>query len=408
MMFRVLRNRRAFLYLSGFTLSSAGSSILFLAVGIWVKSLTGSSAAAGATVFFIMAPSLFAPLLGVLIDRMERTKALAWTNLLLALALLPLLLVQSAADVWVIYSVSAVYGFGVVVTMAVQGALLPMLVADDELAAANSYLSLVRSTSRLSGPLLGAGLFAVHGAEFVVLVAAACFVLAALPLLLVRIPEDAGRKGRTDEPWRVAVVAGLRFLRRSSEIRRVVVATTAVFAMGGLFEAVVFDVVANLKRDPAFLGVLVSVQGAGAIAVTFLVPRLIQRYGEAWTVCAGLLAAALSLGLLLIPSSAAALLAMLMLGAGIAAAMVALNTLVQRRTPADLLGRVGSAVQTSLFVPQTAFIALGAALVAVIDHRVLLVAMVVVTAAAALSLIATPPATLRSSSRSQEAEESER
>ena len=85
-MLRVLRNRRAFLYLSGFTLSSAGSSILFLAVGIWVKSLTGSSAAAGATVFFIMAPSLFAPLLGVLIDRMERTKALAWTNLLLGAA----------------------------------------------------------------------------------------------------------------------------------------------------------------------------------------------------------------------------------------------------------------------------------------------------------------------------------
>lgn len=116
-MLRVLRNRRAFLYLSGFTVSSAG----FLAVGIWVKSLTGSSAVAGATVFFIMAPSLFAPLLGVLVDRMERTKALAWTNLLLALALLPLLSVQSAADVWVIYAVSALYGLGVVVTMAAQG-----------------------------------------------------------------------------------------------------------------------------------------------------------------------------------------------------------------------------------------------------------------------------------------------
>ena len=407
-MLRVLRNRRAFLYLSGFTVSSAGSSILFLAVGIWVKSLTGSSAAAGAAVFFIMAPSLFAPLLGVLVDRMERTKALAWTNLVLALALLPLLSVQSAADVWVIYAVSALYGLGVVVTMAAQGALLPMLVADDELAAANSYLSLVRSASRLGGPLLGAGLFAVHGAELVVIVAGACFVLAAVPLLLVRIPEDARPKSRTADPWRVAVIAGLRFLRRTPEIGRVVGAATAGFAMGGLFEAVVFDVVAELNREPAYLGVLISVQGAGAIAVTFLVPRLIQRYGEARTVSVGLLAAALSLVILLIPSPTAALLAMLMLGAGITAAMIGLNTLVQRRTPTDLLGRVGSTVQTALFVPQTAFIALGAALVAVIDHQVLLVAMAVITVAGALALVATPQATLRSSSRSREVEESER
>ena len=60
-------------------------------------------------------------------------------------------------------------------------------------------------------------------------------------------------------------------------------------------EAVVFDVVAGLKREPAFLGVLVSAQGVGAIAVTFVMPRFIQRYGEARTVCVGLLAAALSL-----------------------------------------------------------------------------------------------------------------
>lgn len=203
-----------------------------------------------------------------------------------------------------------------------------MLIADDELAAANSYLSLMRSASRLGGPLLGAGLFAVHGAELVVIVSAACFVLAAVPLLLVRIPEDARPKSRTADPWRVAVMAGLRFLRRTPEIGRVVGATTVGFAMGGLFEAVVFDVVAELNREPAYLGVLFSVQGAGAIAVTFLVPRLIQRYGEAWTVCVGLMAAALSLGILLIPLSAAALLAMLMLGAGNTAAMIGLNTLV--------------------------------------------------------------------------------
>jgi hypothetical protein len=57
---------------------------------------------------------------------------------------------------------------------------------------------------------------------------------------------------------------------------------------------------------------------------------------------------------------------------------VAFGTAIQLRTPADLQGRVYSAADMILGTPQTLSIALGAALITVVDYRILIVAMGVV------------------------------
>ncbi len=69
---------------------------------------------------------------------------------------------------------------------------------------------------------------------------------------------------------------------------------------------------------------------------------------------------------------------------------VAAMTAVQRRTPPEILGRVAGAFGLSLTVPQVTSIGLGAALIAVVSYRVLLVAIAVVAAAAVTFLLATP------------------
>ena len=53
---RVLARRDMRLYVAGQTLSLFGDSALWLALGVWAKVLTGSSAAAGMVMFFIAAP----------------------------------------------------------------------------------------------------------------------------------------------------------------------------------------------------------------------------------------------------------------------------------------------------------------------------------------------------------------
>jgi hypothetical protein len=60
---------RARRYLAGQSLSLLGDSSMWLACGIWVKSLTGSDSAAGLTFFFFTAPAVLAPMAGLLVDR---------------------------------------------------------------------------------------------------------------------------------------------------------------------------------------------------------------------------------------------------------------------------------------------------------------------------------------------------
>jgi len=62
------------------------------------------------------------------------------------------------------------------------------------------------------------------------------------------------------------------------------------------------------------------------------------------------------------------------------------------RTPADLLGRVDAALTIAVTVPQTASIALGAALVAVVDYRLLLAVMAAVITISVAYLMGGPGA----------------
>ena len=59
---RVLARRDMRLYLAGQTFSVFGDTALWLALGVWAKELTGSSAAAGMVFFFLAAPQLVSPL----------------------------------------------------------------------------------------------------------------------------------------------------------------------------------------------------------------------------------------------------------------------------------------------------------------------------------------------------------
>jgi len=78
----VLANRDLRVFLLADALSLVGSGALWLALGIWAKSLTGSSAAAGMVIFAVLAPPvLLAPAAGMLVDRVRRRPLLVAVNL---------------------------------------------------------------------------------------------------------------------------------------------------------------------------------------------------------------------------------------------------------------------------------------------------------------------------------------
>lgn len=77
---RLFAQRDTRLLLAGQTLSMFGDSAMFLALGIWVKDLTGSNAAAGLLFFILVLPSLAAPLGGLVVDRRRRRPLMIGTD----------------------------------------------------------------------------------------------------------------------------------------------------------------------------------------------------------------------------------------------------------------------------------------------------------------------------------------
>ena len=107
---RVLARRDARLYIAGQALSLFGDTSMWLALGIWAKTLTGSSGAAGLVFFAVVAPQLGAPAAGLLVDRVRRRPLLIAANLATGVVVLALLAVHGRGQLWLIYAVAALYG----------------------------------------------------------------------------------------------------------------------------------------------------------------------------------------------------------------------------------------------------------------------------------------------------------
>ncbi|MBM7438576.1 MFS transporter [Streptomyces sp. HB132] len=380
---RVLRDRNVAFYLSGVVVSGFGSSAMALAAGVWTKSLTGSDSLAALTTFCVWAPVLLGPLIGTLADRTRRRPLLIWTNLGMAVILLPLLAVRSSDQIWILFVVLTLYGTSSVLLDAAEAALVAAAVPETLRGDFNGLRMTANEGMKLIAPLLGALLFVQFGGRAVALLDAVTFVLAALAFAFIRVSEPAPRPARTQR-WSAQAAEGIRYLRHHPVLWRLVLAGAATMGVAGLNGASVYAVVdAGLHRPPAFAGVLYAVQGVGSVVIGLFAGALLRRVPERVFAAAGIMLFALGVALRVIPSVPVVLLASAMIGAGLPCVLIAAMTAVQRVTPGELLGRVAATASTLLFAPNAVALAAGAGLLALVDHRVLLVGAGTVAAAAA-------------------------
>ncbi|NGO79370.1 MFS transporter [Streptomyces sp. YC504] len=372
---QVLRHRNARLYLGGVVVSGFGTSAMWLVSGVWVKSLTGSSSLAALATFALWLPVLAGPLLGTLADRTRRRPLLIWTNVGLAVLLCALLAVDSADRVWILFAVLFVYGAAGVVHDAAEAALIASAVDKKLLGDFNGLRMTANEGMKLLAPLAGAGLFAAYGGARVALLDALTFLAAAGLYALLRVreqPKAAPERGS----WRTHTVEGARYLRRHPALRTLALAGGFTMFLAGVNGALIFAVVdEGLGRSPAFVGVLYAVQGLGSVAVGLLSGPLLRRCGERVFAGAGLALFAVAVALRALPYDAVALAASAGIGVGLPCVLIAVLTAVQRETPDHLVGRVAATANTLVFAPNAVALGLGAGLVAVVDHRVLLVVL---------------------------------
>lgn len=386
----LLRHRDARLWLAGQTLSRFGDRALYLALGIWVFGLTHSSSYAGLTFFVLALPSLAAPLAGLLADRVRRRPLLIATDLVVAASLALLLLVHDRGGLPVVYAVTLVYGATALVFASGQSALLTVMLPPEQLGYANGLLGSVDEVSRLVAPLFGAGLFTAFGIGAVVAFDAASFVASAACLALLRVREPAPVPSTLH--WRTQAMGGLRHIRATRPLARVVGSTAVMLLVVGWSETAIFALISRgLHRGVALLGVLSPVQGVGAIVGGLVAGRVLRRVGDGRLMGLGALACAAGIALLCVPLLPVVLVGLLPTGFGLAWVLVAYSTSIQLRTPAPLQGRVYAAAELVAGVPQTLGIATGAVLVTVVDYRLLYGVMALVTAAVGARLLVRTP-----------------
>ncbi|MFE3162342.1 MFS transporter [Streptomyces sp. NPDC059224] len=370
---RLLRDRNAGLCLAGVVVSGFGTSALWLVSGVWVKDLTGSDGLAALCTAALWAPTVLGPALGTLADRVRRKPLLVRLNLVLAALLLPLWTVGSPGSVWLLFTVLVLYGAAGVVEDAAGSALVAAAVDPALRGDFNGLRTTAREGMKLVAPLTGAALYTAYGGPAVALLDAGTFVLAAGVCALLRVREERPRPATGSR--RRETAEGVRLVWGHPALRPLVRAGGATMCLASLGSSLNYAVVDALGHAPAWTGVMYTVQGAGSVAVGLVSGPALRRLGERRFAAYGIALTGVAVAARAVPCDAVVLACSAAGGLGLPCVLIAAHTAVQREIPAAALGRATATAGTLMFTPNVIGLAVGAALVELVDHRPLLVVL---------------------------------
>ena len=355
---QALRQRDLRLLLSAALVSMTGDWVLRIGLTYYVYVLTGSTLASALMLLTSFAPQIvLGSLAGVFVDRWDLRRTMVVTDVLLALGLLPLLAVDRAGQMWIVYLVSAGQGCIQQFFTPAQQSLLPRLIDDEHLITANALGSQNNDVSRLVGSAVGGVVAALGGITLLALVDVLSFLLSAGFIAAIHADRPEHRARRVGgELWaRVAQVrtewaAGLRLSAQHRVLRVigmfVLVTCLGEGVMGTLFAPFVR---ASLHANSTTYGVISAAQAIGGICGGLLAAWLGHRSSAARVMGLSALAfGAIDLALFLYPlayvAAWPAIVLMILVGAPGALLTAAAATLLQRNTTPAHRGRVFGAL----------------------------------------------------------------
>ncbi|MFD9889245.1 MFS transporter [Amycolatopsis sp. NPDC059027] len=340
------------------TTSALGSGLATVAAPLLVASRTSDplvvSAAAGVSWLPWL---LFALPGGVLVDRVDRRRLMIAIDWIRVAALLVLAgsLVTGTSGIPLLYTVLFVVNTGEVVFRSASRAMLPSVVPRARLDRANGWLigGVTLMQHMIAGPL-GGFLFVV-AASIPFFVNAATYAVSAILIALVTGAYRAERR-----PPDTAAVAPPRSARRElaegfrwlmgQRLLRTMVTLIGLLNLTLTAATAVLVLLARerLGLDSVGYGLLFTCMAVGGVLGSLVGDRIIRRVTATWTLRIGLVVEA-GTHLALAASRDAYLIGFVLFLFGVHGSLWSIvgNSLQQRLTPPDMLGRVGS---TSLFI----------------------------------------------------------
>jgi len=340
---------------------------------------------------------LFAIPAGLLTDRISRRILMAGAEALRAAALGTILLLIWLG--WLTLPLLAFLGFvavcGTVVFSVAAPALVPSLVAPDQLPAANARIELARTVAFASGPALGGVLVGWIGAAPAFGVAAALSAVAVVLLSGIHEPARAAMPRR--HPLQ-EVKEGASFVLHHALLRPVFI-TQFTFNTGSFLTLAVFVpyAVRHLGLSATGVGATLAMYGVGMVIGALSATRVMRRLAFGTVIGLGPVtgfAAAVVMALTtIIPTPLLAGMSFFMLGVGPILWVISTTTLRQSVTPPRLLGRV-TAINILSYGARPLGSALGAILGGLFGAEICLYVAVLIFAAQALVILLSPAVSL--------------
>lgn len=350
---RLLRQRDIAFLWWGQVISQVGDSLNKVALLWFVYELTGS--ALKMTLIGLLQtlpPLVFGPLIGVYLDRLPKKQVMIWVDVIRAVmvALIPVLFALEALTLerlYVLVFLTAIVStiFGPALSSAV-----PLVVSKAHLTAANALLQSTCNIGLLVGPAISGTGIAFIGVHNVLYINAVSFLISALFLLPIRVPEAVSEYRSLTDVRGLAqdLLTGFRFVFSQDRTVALLMATAALYSLGMSAFMFLLPVIAKnlLHLGPVELGWLWSALGCGMLAASTWLSLSIHRDQQgrlrivSGSVAVGGLAVG-GLGLLEIPGLAIVLI--LVIGGSTALFTPVVWGLLQEMTPHRLLGRVFTA-----------------------------------------------------------------
>ena len=329
-------------------ISLFGDRIHQVALAVIVFGVTKSPIAVGFVFFAATLPNLLlGPISGTLVDRWDQKQVLVVSDLLRA-AIVLLIPIAAVTNILLVYPLVFLVTSISIFFRPAREAVMPRIVADDELLTANSANWLAESLADTVGYSV-AGLFVAFLGRSLPLafwLDASTYLASALLILTVAIPPVPRGAAEAAEGILSEMRAGWRFLRTETVLlANTAQAIVAQFAIGILISVTIIYADQALQRGAlstaAVYAFLETGIGIGNLVGGFTVGLVGARIAKGRLVIVGYtIMGACVLGLGLTGNVGVAM--GLMVGVGLANMVYVIpsQTLFQQRTPRDMIGRV--------------------------------------------------------------------
>ncbi len=328
-----------------------GNYMMFIALPVYVFDKTDSTLATAFSVIgSALASIVIGQVAGVFVDRWHYKRTMVITNLILVVITLTFLIVLKTPW-WTIIPIAFLKSSVDQFLGPAENALLPTLVDDKQLVAANSLNALNNNLARLAGPALGGLLLSTVGFAGVVIIDAASYLVAALLVLSVNAPRVKRETSRVLNPYKRLFSEwreGLQMVRQNKTL----MLSFIVIALTGLGEGAISTLMAPyvtimFRGGGRELGYLMSAQAVGGIVAGLLLANGVGRIQPLRLLGWSALGAGFLDGLLLTYPLFYAelwpgLIVIALAGFPFAAFSTAQMTILQKESPSQTRGRVFS------------------------------------------------------------------